>query len=765
MADVATRIASVDNELSPAAIRHQFARATFLLDVGVTMSSHASLSEASVALIDLAVAAVDAERGALFLYDEHRRDLFAQVALGERSSRIRFPATEGIAGHVFRTGQGILVDDAYSDRRFNSGVDAQTGFVTRSVLCAPIGRPGAEIRGVVECLNKRHGRFCQDDLDLLQAVCAQAASALRMHQLADKIDENRRREQEFFNLVADITAEIDLNELLGKVMRDATRILHAERSMLFLDAPRTGELWSRLGDGSSAREIRIPNTEGIAGHVFTTGETLNIAHAYADLRFNPELDRQTDFFTRSILCIPIIGKQGRTIGVAQVLNKIGGPFSSEDEQRLRAFAAQVSIALENATMFDEIEAVRSYNECMLQSMSNGVITLDEAGTIVTCNTAGLRIIGRRRTDVLQQPAAKFFRDENAWLLDRVHKVWASNVADVLMDARLCFGRRVVSANLTIQPLLAMERHKIGTMIVIEDITSEKRAKAAMARYMDPWLAEQVLASGDHILGGTSARATMLFADIRGFTNLTQQLGPQGTVNLLNEYFTLMVDCLQSRGGVLDKYIGDAIFATFGIPVAKGDDEDRAVEAAIAMLEALGRWNRSRQENGLPSIDIGIGINSDTVVSGNIGSPKRMDYTVIGDGVNLAARLQEECKRYRTPILISDQTLSRLRGRYRVRPVDIVVARGRCEPVAVHEVLDHYSEEAFPGREEVLRHYRRGVAAFRKRQFRPALSAFERAIARHPHDHVTHLYIERCRTLLSNPPADDWNGIMAPRTPS
>ena len=125
--------------------------------------------------------------------------------------------------------------------------------------------------------------------------------------------------------------------------------------------------------------------------------------------------------------------------------------------------------------------------------------------------------------------------------------------------------------------------------------------------------------------------------MRGFTTLTEELGAQGTVTLLNDYFTIMVDCISREGGMLDKFIGDAIMAAFGMPIPHDDDEDRAVRAAISMIADMRTWNVERIAKGQKPVDMGVGLNTDTVVSGNIGSPKRMGYTMIGDGVNLAAR--------------------------------------------------------------------------------------------------------------------------------
>jgi len=201
-------------------------------------------------------------------------------------------------------------------------------------------------------------------------------------------------------------------------------------------------------------------------------------------------------------------------------------------------------------------------------------------------------------------------------------------------------------------------------------------KSTMSRYMDPALADQLLAGGEDILGGQSKKATVLFSDIQGFTSVTEELGAQGTVSLLNEYFTIMVECIENSQGMLDKFIGDAIMACFGIPLSREGDEDRAVQCAISMITELQKWNIERANNGLNPVNMRIGLNTDEVVSGNIGSPKRMDYTIIGDGVNLAARLESGCKQYGARIMISEYTYRQLKGTYRIREVDRVVVQGK-----------------------------------------------------------------------------------------
>ncbi len=721
------------------------------------------LDEVLATLVALTTEETDAERGTLFLDDPATGELYSRVAQGERSREIRFPNDAGIAGRVFTTGVGIVVPDAYADPHFNSEIDEQTGFRTRSIVCAPVRTAKGSIIGVAQVLNKRTGTFGEEELTLLEAMTTHAAVALTSTQYVERMDLKRAEERQFLTLVSEITSELDLGSLLERIIGEATRMLHADRSTLFLNDAKTGQLFSRIAEGDSVDEIRFPNDIGIAGTVFTSGQSINIPYAYADLRFNPSFDRQTGYFTRSILCVPVVSNTGHVIGVTQVLNKRGGPFTAEDEQRLKAFTAQMAIALQNAKLFDDVQTMKNYNDAMLESMSNGVLTLDEDGRIATCNAAGTRLLGTDESAIVGRPAAELFTDGNEIVLELVRRVDETQRPELAMDVDLSVGDAVdadpVSVNLTVLPLMSADHKRLGTMVMMEDISGEKRVRSTMARYMDPGLADQLVRRDEEILGGKSTEATLLFSDIRSFTLLAEGLGPQGTVALLNEYFTLMVECIQDEGGMLDKFIGDAIMAAFGLPIAHEDDPDRAVRAAIAMISSLFTWNEHRGAEGRAPIDMGIGLNTDLVVAGNIGSPKRMDFTMIGDGVNLASRLESACKQYKARILISEHTINRLKGVYRTREVDRVIVKGKTEAVGVYEVLDYHTSATFPNLSDVVHAFRDGIEHYRRADWDRAIASFTRALDANPGDALSQTYIDRCRQLAADPPSD-WSGIWA-----
>ena len=224
----------------------------------------------------------------------------------------------------------------------------------------------------------------------------------------------------------------------------------------------------------------------------------------------------------------------------------------------------------------------------------------------------------------------------------------------------------------------------GFNAMVDGLRERDKLRVTMGKYMTEEVLEHVLA-GEVELGGKTLELTILFCDLRDFTTLSEKKTAQQIVALLNEYFTQMVDCVMAEGGVVDKYIGDNIMAVFGAPVTRPDDAKRAVRAAIRMRAALAKLNDSFAERGLDRLRFGIGLHSGEVVAGNIGSARRMEYTVIGDAVNVASRLESKTKELATDILLSEATRERLDESITTELIGEVHVKGRAEPVQIYKV--------------------------------------------------------------------------------
>jgi len=219
------------------------------------------------------------------------------------------------------------------------------------------------------------------------------------------------------------------------------------------------------------------------------------------------------------------------------------------------------------------------------------------------------------------------------------------------------------------------------------LAERDQARDLLGKVVSPVVAAELLRK-DVTLGGEEREVTVLFSDVRSFTTMCEALPPQEVLGTLNRYFTRMSAIVEAHGGVVDKYVGDAIMALFGAPLTNPDAADRAMETALEMCEALDELNAQQQVRGNQAINVGIGINTDVVIAGNMGSQARLNYTVIGDGVNLASRLEGLTKtpEYATRIIVSRTTLAKAKGRYQTRRLGKVAVKGKQKPTEIYALL-------------------------------------------------------------------------------
>ena len=645
-----------------------------------------------------------ADRSTLFVVDRSKKQIWSKVAQGAGITEIRIPLGAGIAGQVALTGEIINIPDAYADPRFNREVDKRTGYTTRSILCMPMKDSSERIIGVFQLLNKQTGTFTADDEQLLQAFAAQAAIAVKNAMLNEEIRKRMEVSETLLKVMKSVASELHIDELLKKIVNSTSEVMNAERASLFLLDTKTGDLWSKVAQGMESMEIRVPIGVGIAGHVAMTGETINIEDAYADPRFNPDIDKRSGFRTRSILCMPLRNDAGEVMGVMQVLNKLSGVFTEEDERLLNALGSQISISLENSRLYERVLFMQNYNSSILGSIGTGVVTLGPDGRVIFVNNAAEKIFGSSETGKMHD---EFFNAaQNADLTGGIDRVLHAGESEY-KAYHAHFVRPdndTVKANFQVLPLHDPSGKSFGLVVVTDDITQEQRLMSTLCRYVTREVAERVLADRDKLkLGGDRQTVAVLFSDIRNFTNIFEESTAEEIVSMLNDYFTRMMEPVFRYEGMLDKFIGDAMMAVFGAPVTREDDAERAVMAALEMRRILSRYNRQRVARGLQPIQTGIGITKGEAITGNIGSERRMDYTVIGDTVNVASRLEGLTKNYEHKILINDQVYEDIKDKIPCIDLGFAQIKGKGESVHIYGVKEPLESRIFqriPRRVEV-----------------------------------------------------------------
>jgi class 3 adenylate cyclase/HAMP domain-containing protein len=288
---------------------------------------------------------------------------------------------------------------------------------------------------------------------------------------------------------------------------------------------------------------------------------------------------------------------------------------------------------------------------------------------------------------------------------------------------------------------------------------EQRIRQIFQKYVPKDLIDKFFASPESMLIGENRELAVLFSDIRSFTSISERMAPEDLVNSLNRYFSGQVDIIMNRNGIVDKYIGDAIMAFWGAPLKHDDDALQSLLSGLEMIEAVKGFNEKQQKLGKPEFHVGIGINYGTVTVGNIGSERKMDYTVIGDMVNLAARMEGLTKNYHSDILISENLYEAIgknteNTELSFRLLDTVAVKGKTKGVKIYTAKT--SLQSNEKRAWAL--HNRGMEFYYQRNFPEAARYFSEVINLLPGDFNAANLLQRCKTYAASPPPPDWDGV-------
>ncbi len=283
-------------------------------------------------------------------------------------------------------------------------------------------------------------------------------------------------------------------------------------------------------------------------------------------------------------------------------------------------------------------------------------------------------------------------------------------------------------------------------------------ESTFERYVSPTVVKEIIDNPDMLhLGGEKKTLTLLFTDIGNFTNLSEALSPEEVVKRLNEYFQGMCSVILELQGTISRFMGDAIYAFWGAPIAQEDHALLACRTAIKCREFLKHLEEKWVSDGLPPRTYRFGLNTGEVIIGNVGSTSRIEYMAVGDDVNLASRLEGVNKFYGTQIIISEKTFSLVKDVPAARELDLIQVVGKSRAIRVYELLGE-KEEIDDKTARLLDYFEAGINAYRGRKWEESISHFTQVLQASPEDGPAKTYIQRCLEYQLMPPAHDWNGV-------
>ena len=483
--------------------------------------------------------------------------------------------------------------------------------------------------------------FSPIDLKILEIISNHLTEALYNYELIENV-ESKKTElnikllelETLFDIGVAISSVLDVNDLAQEVLFRAIGVLNASKGM-FLYQNQNSPILDILsifnwGDNKFLLSNKID--------VF---QQMNNGNRGVILTSKHKTEVQKKLKENNLLIVPLRANQnllGYMILCNKETRKGVEDFNELDLDILTSLSNQAAVAMDNANLFKEITEAKQFNESILGSIATGVITLNILGEVDSVNKAGEKILKLEQEAILNNHYMFLFEKDQE-IIDIITK--AEEINKIVTEINIPFltVSEDTIVNISAAPRIDVNGNLEGLVIAIEDISDVSKVKNTFKRYVSKQVVDNLLEDDTKLnLGGEEREVTILFTDIRGFTSMSENMKPEEVVTTLNEYFSEMIDIVFKYNGTLDKIIGDELMVVFGAPLAAEDDTERALNTAVEMQNKIKELNNIRKKRKEKPVLVGAGINKGYVVSGNIGSRDMMDYTVIGDTVNLGSRL-------------------------------------------------------------------------------------------------------------------------------
>ena len=634
-------------------------------------------------ILRLTLGTVMASKGAIFLYDKKQENLsfLSSQGFGDGKS---FKAPKQLIKKTatFKYGHKII---SLCPPWITGKLKKHTKEAQAHVLI-PLFHKDTPLGFI--CLGKRFMRekYKETDIKILELIASHLTKALCNYELIQDV-ENKKNQlnlkllelETLFDISLAISSVLDMEELGEEVLWRSVGILNASKGMMLKNTEASPILepvasfnWEEE-KGLLSKKLKVFNeiSETKRGKIYTP---------------NVKSEFQKKIKEEHIIVVPIQVKS-TIIGYMVLCNKETRQgvveFSDEDLGLLSALCNQAAVAMDNAKLFKEISQAKQFNESILGSIATGVVTLDTLGEFDSINQAGLKIIKKEKEQVIGNHYMYLFEKDQE-IVDLIQGAELENKIKSEQNVSLRSVSDDVVINLSVAPRLSPKGETQGLVMAIEDITDVSKVRNTFKRYVSKQVVDELLEDDAKLnLGGEEREVTILFTDIRGFTSMSEKMKPESVVSTLNEYFSDMIDIVFKYNGTLDKIIGDELMIVYGAPISSEDDTERAVLTAIEMQNQIEKLNETRKKRKESPIKVGVGINRGLVVSGNIGSRDMMDYTVIGDTVNLGARLCSAAGP--DEIFVSESVFQETKNKFPYKKLEPIKVKGKEKKVNVYEI--------------------------------------------------------------------------------
>ena len=593
--------------------------------------------QVGVGVLRLTLGTIMASKGAIFLYNSKTDNLKVLASKG------------GDIKSVFKPPKNIktqLINYRYKHLIINNEKNWISGELKKYIKNASIKVilpliHKDQLLGIL-CIGKKFmsESYSNSDFKILEIISNHLTKALYNYELID-IVERKKNElnmkllelETLFDISVAISSVLD-DDLGNEILWRSVGILNASKGIIFLKNDSSPILQPHVNFNWEMDFPLISQNLAIFKNIIENrkGKILTIKDNFPI---------QKKLNEKNLIITPILTKN-KLIGFMILANKETRsgtePFNSLDLDLLSSLSNQAAVAMENAKLFKDITKEKQFNESILGSIATGVITLDKLGEVDSINSAGLKIIEMQKEEVIGNHYHYLFEKDEE-IISLINSSENEGIINSEINLPFYTVSKETVINISIAPRVGPKKNAEGLVIAIEDISDVSKVKNTFKRYVSKQVVDEILDNQSNLnLGGEEREATVLFTDIRGFTSMSEKMDPKTVVSTLNEYFSEMIDIVFKYNGTLDKIIGDELMIVYGAPLSSEDDTTRALKTAIEMQACIKKMNVNRKKKKEAEILVGAGINRGNVVSGNIGSREMMDYTVIGDTVNLGSRL-------------------------------------------------------------------------------------------------------------------------------